>query len=447
MREWFIKTVVRRFNSKPGRSILKSYQDYLLRKTLRHASLHSPFYRRKFAELGLSPELVQRQEDLPKLGLFTTGADIQADPFDFLAVPKAKVVHIMSTSGTTGKPKLTFYSKRDWEGMLSRMYAGFVLMDIGEETVHQIMFCAGTPTWMGGSLLQAGLEKRGCMIVPTGNMPSPEEQLEAMATFGATYLYGTPSYLHRVTEEGKEIMDLQSLGINSIYVGAEPNSKAFRNYLEEAWGSRVYDGYGMQEMGAGVGGECPEQNGMHVDLHIIVEVVCPETGEPVAEGEAGELVLTTVGREATPLIRYRSGDLGRLLPDEPCPCGRLPTRKISNILGRTDDLIFLGTGENFYPDQLDRVMVGIDGVAGYQMVVGKAGYRDTLLLRIETASPSPQLAAKITERLYTEIPFIRHDVTYSQTIAQPEVQFVKPGTFHKQSPVKVRKVVDTRNAK
>jgi phenylacetate-CoA ligase len=297
---------------------------------------------------------------------------------------------------------------------------------------------------MGGSLLQAGLAKRGCMIVPKGNTPSPEEQIKAMETFGTTYLYGTPSYLHRVTEEGKRIMDLRSLGIKGIYLGAEPNSKAFRNYLEEVWGTKTYDGYGMQELGTGVGGECLQRSGIHADLYLAIEVVDPETGQPLKGGEAGELVFTTLGREATPLIRYRTGDIACLLPDEPCPCGMLPTRKISNILGRTDDLMFLGTGENFYPDLLDQVMVGIEGVVGYQMVVGKAGYKDTLLLRIETTSPSTELTARITQRLYEEIPFIRHDVMQSQTIAEPVVEFISPGTLQKSNPVKVRKVVDTR---
>lgn len=446
MREWFIKTVVRRCNSRPGRTVLEWYQDYLLRKTIHHAALHSPFYQRKFAELGLSPADMQTQDDLPKLDFFTTGADLQADPFDFLAVPKAKIVHIMSTAGTSGQPKLTFYSKRDWDGILTRMHVGFVLMGIDEDTVHQIMFCAGTPTWMGGSLLQAGLARRGCMIVPKGNMPSPEEQLEAIRTFGTTYLYGTPSYVYRVTEEGKNLADLPSLGIKSIYLGGEPNSKAFRNYLEQVWGAKVYDGYGMMEMGAGVGGECPEQDGLHIDLYILVEVIDPATGSPVELGQIGELVFTTLNREATPLIRYRSGDVGCLLPNEPCPCGLLPTRKISNILGRTDDLIFLGTAENFYPNQLDKAMVNIEGVAGYQMVVGKEGYKDTLLLRVETASPSPALNDRVITKLYEAIPFIRHDVQESQTIARPLVEFLPLGALHRQNPIKVRKVVDTRDS-
>jgi phenylacetate-CoA ligase len=315
---------------------------------------------------------------------------------------------------------------------------------MGKEEVGQVMFCAGTPTWAGGSLLHEGLARRGCMVVPTGNMGSPEQQIDAMATFGTTYLYGTASYVHRITEEGRKIRDLKSLGIKGIYIGAEPNSKAFRNYLEEVWGAKVYDGYGMMEMGAGVGGECSERNGYHIDLYIAVEVVDPQTGEPLAAGEQGELVFTTLGREASPLLRYRSGDISRLLPDEPCPCGMLPTRKMSNILGRRDDVLFLGTGEKFYPIQLDQAMVGIPGLVGYQMVVGQDGYKDTVLLRIESPSPSPELAENAKHRLYETAPFIRHDVEYSQTIAEPTVEFVTPGTFQKANPVKVRRVVDTR---
>jgi phenylacetate-CoA ligase len=262
-----------------------------------------------------------------------------------------------------------------------------------------------------------------------------------MQYFGSTFLYGTPSYIHRITVEGKKFADLRSLGIRRIYLGAEPMSARFREYLQEQWGAEVYDGYGMMEMGAGIGGECPEQNGIHTDPGVVVEVVDPETGEPVETGEVGEMVFTRVG---TPLLRYRSGDLGRLMPNEPCPCGMLPTRKISNPMGRTDDRLFLGTGEKFYPSNLDQVMVGIPGVISYQMVVGQNEYKDSLLLRVETASPSPELAEMIKEKLYKDVPFIRHDVRESMTIKEPVVEFLAPHTLLKENPIKLRKVVDTR---
>jgi phenylacetate-CoA ligase len=250
--------------------------------------------------------------------------------------------------------------------------------------------------------------------------------------------------MHRLTVEGKKYVDLNSLGIQRIYLGAEPMSARFRQYLQEEWGCGVYDGYGMMEMGAGIGGECPEQNGIHTDPGVVVEIVNPETLEPVPVGEVGEMVFSRVGREATPLLRYRSGDLGRLLPNEPCPCGMLPTRKISSPLGRTDDLLFLGTGENFYPSTLDQVMVGIPEVMNFQMVVSQNDYKDILRLRVETESPSPELAARIREKLYNDVPFIRHDVTQSMTIEEPTVEFLAPRTLLKENPIKVRKVVDLR---
>jgi phenylacetate-CoA ligase len=444
MKEWLIRTFVGRMNSKAGVAVIKWYQDYLLRKTVHHACRNSPFYRRKFAELGLSPDIIKRQEDLPKLGFFTTPKDIQDDALDFLAVPKSKIVYTMSTSGTTGRPKLTFYTKKDWDTLVSRVVTGLVLMNVGPGTVHQIMNASGTPQWMGGTLLAAGLERRGCTIVNKGNTPSPLDQIHAMQFYGSTFLYGTPSYLHRITVEGKKLVDLRSLGIKRIYLGAEPMSARFRQYLQDEWGAEVYDGYGMMEMGAGIGGECPEQNGIHTDPGVVVEVIDPQTGEPVEPGAVGEMVFCRVGREATPLLRYRSGDLGRLMPNEPCPCGMLPTRKISNPLGRTDDLLFLGTGENFYPSTLDEVLVGVPGVLGFQMVVSQNEYKDILHLRIETTSPSPELAATIKEKLYNDVPFIRHDVTQSMTIEEPVVEFLAPGTLHEESPVKIRKVVDTR---
>jgi phenylacetate-CoA ligase len=444
LREVLVRTSVSGISSRIGRGGLRRYQDHMLRRTVWHASLHSPFYRRKFASLGISPRAVRTQADLPKLGFFTTGRDLQANPFDFLAVPRRQAVRIVTTSGTTGPPKVTFYTRRDWNQLIAKLHVGFVLVGTSPDDVGQIMFCAGTPTWVGGTLIQAALERLGCLVVPLGNAPSPQAQVEAIRTYGSTYLFGTPSYLHRVTEEGKRLMDLRSLGVKRIYVGAEPNSREFRDYLEEVWGAKAFEGYGLQELGAGVAGSCPHKEGMHLDLYVAVEVVDPLSGEPVPDGQPGELVLTSLGRMATPLIRYRSGDLARLLPDEPCPCGMIPTRKIGHILGRTDDMIFLGTGENLLPSELSRVMIQVPEVEGWQMVVGKEGYRDTVCLRVETLRRSDDMVTQIVEALYRCVPFIRHDVFESQTIAPPVVEFLEPGTLQSASPVKIRPVVDMR---
>lgn len=447
MRERLIKTLSGAFGSSSGRKLQKKIQDHLLRRTLNHARNNSPFYRRRFAEFGVDTDNIRRAEDLPGLDFFTTASELQSDPEAFRAVPSRDVLHIMSTAGSTGMPKTTYYTVHDWNALVRKLEIGFILIGLGREDVAQLLVCTGTPGWMGGTLLQAGLARRGCLVLSAGNGLEPEKQLELAKIHGTSYLFGTAGALHRLTAEGKVLMNLNSLGVKRIYVFAEPNSREFRAYLGDSWGAEVFDGYGMNEFGAGIAGECPAHNGLHLDLYIIVEVVDPDSGEPVSPGAWGELVFTSLNREATPLIRYRSGDIGRLLPDEQCPCGLLPTRRIDHVSGRRDDMLFLGTGENFYPAHLDRVMIAFPEIAGWQLIVGKSGYRDTLRLRIETGMASAALASAVREGLYCGIPSLDHDVHVSHTIAEPEIEFLKPGCMQNENPIKIRKIVDKRKEK
>jgi len=445
MKNRVIKTFSGALGRRTGRALQKRVQDALLRRTLSYSRERSPFYRGRFDEIGLDVDTIRCAEDLPGLGFFTTASELQSDPEAFLAVPRRDVMHVMATAGSTGTPKTTFYTARDWNGLVRKLEIGFILIGLGKKDVAQLLMCTETPGWMGGALLQAGLERRGCLSLPVGNGLDPEEQLDLAKRHGTTYLFGTAGALHRLTAEGNLLMDLSGLGIKRIYVFAEPNSLEFRNFLRESWGAEVYDGYGMNEFGAGIAGECPAHNGLHLDMFILVEVIDPDSGEPVSPGEWGELVLTSLNREATPLIRYRSGDIGRLLPDERCSCGLLPTRRMDHVSGRRDDMLFFGTGENFYPAHLDRVLVAFPEIAGWQLVVGRSGYRDMLRLRIESSAASTALAAAVRESLYRGIPFLGHDVHISQTIAEPEIEFLKPGSLQNENPIKIRKIVDMRN--
>ncbi len=442
-----IKTASQALGRRPGLRMQKKIQDHWLRNTLKYARSRSPFYRRRFDETGLDVHTIRRVEDLPALGFFTTASELQNDPEAFLAVPESEILHVMATAGSTGTPKMTYYSARDWDSLVRKLEIGFVLIGLGKRDVAQLLVCTGTPGWMGGTLLQAGLEKRGCRILAGGNTLDPEEQLALAKSRGTTYLFGTAGALHRLTVEGNRLMDLSGLEVERIYVFAEPNSREFRAFLRESWGAEVFDGYGMNEFGAAVAGECPAHNGLHLDLSILAEVVAPDSGEPVSPGEWGELVFTSLNREATPLIRYRTGDIGRLLPDECCPCGLLPTRRMDHISGRKDDMLFLGTGENFYPALLDRAVVAFPVISGWQLIVGRSGYLDTLRLRIETGSASEGLAAAVREELYRAIPTLEHDVHLSRTVDVPEIEFLKPGALADENPIKIRKIVDLRHKK
>ncbi len=428
-----------------GRPAVQALQSLNLQSTVRHAALHSPFYRSRFQEAGVAAGSIRSAADLPLLGFFTTGRDLREDPDAFLAVPKERVVHVMSSAGTTGRSKIIFFTLRDWQRVSQSLAIGMRLEGLRCRDVVQILYCYGQPSWPTGSMIQSALERIGALIIPASNTCPIEQQLAMMRTYGTTVLISTPSYLHRLTEEGQKQLDLRSLGIRAMYLGAEPWGESLRRHLQEAWGASAYDSYGMVEMGVAGAGECAQHDGLHLMSHIVVEVVDPETGRSLAPGEEGELVITTLRREAMPLIRYRTGDIAALLPYQRCPCG-IPTPKISRIKGRTDDMVCLGTGENFYPAHLERALVGIPGISGYQLVIGKEGYRDTLLLRVETDAPSDGLARQIVEGLYHAAKFVRHDVEQSETIARPRVEFVAPGTFQSRTPIKTRRIVDLRSA-
>ena len=444
MSHWWIRTAVRQLATVRGMKMLKRYQDHLLRKTVHYAAHHSPFYRKQFEKLGLAAKIVRQQEDLPKLGFFTTGADLLDDPFAFLAAPRSQVIHVMGTSGSSGKPKLTFYTRSDWDRLIGKLRLGFIIVGFDRESVTQTMMCSGTREWMAGDLLHEGLKSRGIWNIPMGTVASPEDQIEAIRMFGSKVLFSTPSYLSRVTAETAARFDLPGLNIEKIYVFGESSSPALRRRLEEAWQAKVFDGYGMMEFGAAIAGECPAQNGMHLDLDIITEVIDPETGRTLDHGQEGELVFTSLDRQGTPLLRYRSGDIGRLLPAEPCPCRMIPTARLDHVRGRNDHKIFLGTGESFYPEFFDRVMTSTPAVITYQIVVDKDSYRDSILLRIETNSPSAELAQRIVAKIYKEIPALHYETFVSKTVAEVRVEFLQPGALTRDNQIKLRRLVDKR---
>jgi phenylacetate-CoA ligase len=444
MQDSSFRRIYRRMTSPRGRRVLHAYQDMLLRRQIVYTATNSPYYRTKFLELGLKPQAIRRAADLPSLGFFTYPGELRADPFAFLAIPRNQIVYAIPSSGTTGKSKIVFFSKQDWATIIGTVSVGLALMDVTSDDVGQILFAYGEASWPTGMIVQMGLERLGAFSLPAGNAVPIEQQIEMMRLFGATMLFSTPSYLYRLTEEARRSCDLRSLGVRLIRLGSEPWSEELRAHLQQAWGAQVYDAYGMIELGIAGAGECRALCGLHLSPYVLVEVVDPQTGEPVARGDLGELVYTTLNRQATPLLRYRSGDLGRLLPDEPCPCGEVPTDRMSRIVGRTDDMIFLGTGENAFPAQFEAALLDVEGLMGFQIIIRKTGYQDLLHIRAEVAAPSGQMTHTIRERLYAKLAFLEHDIERSGAIAPLEIEFLDPGTLHRESPLKVRRLVDRR---
>jgi len=437
-------TIYRRLATKRGRRLLHRYQDALLRQQLDYTARNSPFYREKFEQLGLDPRAIRGIGDLPALGFFTFPAELRADPSRFLAIPRQDAVAAVPSSGTTGKAKIVYFSSRDWTAIQGTISVGLSMMGVRPSDVAQILFAYGNPSWPTGHLTQNGLERLHVLTLAAGNALSVDQQIEMMQTFGTTLLFGTPSYLHRLTVEALKSYDLRSLGIRLIRLGSEPWSEALRAFLQDAWGAQVYDVYGMIELGVAGAGECRALAGLHLSPYVLVEVINPMTGEALPCGDLGELVYTTVHRQATPLLRYRSGDLGRLLPDELCPCGEVPTDRISRIAGRTDDMLLLGTGENTFPSQFETALTPIEGLVGFQVVIDKTGYQDRVCVRAEVLEPWAGLDQHIRERLYESLDFLHHDIYRSGLIAPLEIEFLAPGTLQSETPTKVRRVVDLR---
>ena len=380
-----------------------------------------PHYRKKFEEAGVKPSDIKSLEDIVKLP-FTTKEDLFVDyPYGLLAVPKEKVIRLHTSSGTTGKPKAIFFTKNDIEIGAELIARCLVMTGTTKGDVLQNSMTYGLFT--GAFIMHYGAEKVGVLVIPAGP-GNTERQIELMKTFGTTCFHMTPSYALYVASvmQEKGIDPRKDLKLKRAYLGAEPYSEETRQKIENMLGIDVYNCYGLSEMGGpGVGFECVYKNGLHIwEDAYLVEIINPETGEPVKEGEVGELVLTSLCREAMPLIRYRTRDLTYFI-SEPCPCGRTH-RRINRILGRSDDM-FIVKGVNIFPQQIEAVLMRIKGVAqNYQIVLENY---DEMIVKVEIdreffdgrIERLLKLKEEITERLREAI------------LVRPKVELLEPGTL------------------
>ena len=350
-------------------------------------------YRRKMDELGIKPSDVQSLSDLSKLP-FVTKADLRDNyPFGLFAVPKDDLVRIHASSGTTGKPTVVGYTESDmevWTECVARIAAAG---GASRKDVAQI--CFGYGMFTGALGLHYGLEKMGAAIVPssTGNS---EKQLMFMKDFGTTLLVATPSYALRLAEVARELgIDPKTdLNVKTALVGSELLTDAMREEMHKWWGDdvKVTSNYGMSElMGPGVSGECEYLDGMHINEDFFIpEIINPETGEVLPEGEWGELVITCIKKDALPLIRYRTKDITRLTY-EPCKCGRT-TCRMANLSGRSDDMLKI-RGVNVFPGQIEEVILSVDGLGPhYEIIVEREGYTDKLTIRVELVKMTDSFA-------------------------------------------------------
>jgi phenylacetate-CoA ligase len=362
------------------REELKQLQLEQLQATLSRVYMHVPFYRKKFDELGIDPDEFRSLDDLRRLP-FTTKSDLQDNyPYGLFAVPLREVVRIHASSGISTVVGYTKNDIKTWSNLVARVLtAGGVTKD----DVVQIAYSYSLLT--GGFGLHYGAERIGASVIPISS-GNTARQIKIMLDFKTTALVCTPSYAMLIADTiQKRGININALSLKYGLFGAEPWSEKMRQEIQEKLGIVATDNYGLSEvMGPGIACECLEQVGLHInDDHFLVEIIKPETLEPVRMGETGELVITTLTKEAFPVIRFRTRDLTRLNP-EPCPCGR-ETMRMARVMGRTDDMLII-KGVNVFPSQIEAVLLDIEGPEPhYQIVVDRKGALDDLTVLVEAA--------------------------------------------------------------
>jgi len=367
------------------REELEQLQLERLEATLNRVHMNVPFYRRKFDALGIDTDDIRSIADIRKLP-FTTKNDLRENyPYGLFAVPLREVVRIHASSGTTGMSTVVGYTKNDiktWSNLVARVLtAGGITKD----DVIQIAFGYGLFT--GGFGIHYGAERVGASVIPISS-GNTARQIKIMQDFKTTALICTPSYALLIADTIMEMgIDVNSLSLKYGLFGAEPWSEAMRKEIQDKLKIVATDNYGLSEvMGPGVAGECLERNGLHINEdHFLVEIINPETLEPVPPGETGELVITTLTKEAFPVIRFRTRDLTRLIPS-PCPCGRKFMR-MHRVMGRTDDMLII-KGVNVFPSQIEHVLFDIEGTEPhYQIIVDRKGAMDDVTVKVEVSEP------------------------------------------------------------
>ncbi len=402
---------------------LEALQLRRLRETLERCT-RSPFYREWFREAGFDPAAVASLEDIRRLPCMDKNTLRGGDPARFLTVPMDDIVRVHSSSGTTGQATVIFHTARDieaWAGLVARcMY----MAGVRRSDVFQNMMGYGLFT--GGLGFHYAAERLGALVIPAGSGNS-RRQIQLMQDFHTTVIHIIPSYalylLEVFTQLGLDPRTDTDLRI--AFIGAEPHTEGLRRRVEEAYGVDAFNSYGLSEMcGPGVAFECPAKQGMHVwEDSFLLELLDPDTLEPVREGEEGELVFTSLNREGMPLLRYRTRDLASVIPGD-CPCGRVH-RRISRIKGRSDDM-FIVKGVNVFPMQVEKVLLGVLGVgSNYQIVLDTVGAMDEMRVLVEVAGELWHGEVRELNRLRRRI----MEELRQEVLVTPIVELVEPGSL------------------
>lgn len=413
-------------------------QLHRLQQTVEYAYHRVPFYRRLFDQHAIKPEDIRSLEDLSRLPVTEKRHLVENYPYGMFAVPLEKVVRLHATSGTTGKPVVAGYTREDLEMWAEAMARLYFMGGVTSRDIVQNAFGYGLFT--GGLGFHLGAERIGATVIPAATGLS-QRQVMLMVDLGTTVLACTPSYALTLADTLAEMgMDKSKLKLRVGLHGAEPWSEGMRREIEERLGLTAFDNYGLTEMcGPGVAAECAYREGLHIQDDLFYpEVIDPNSGEPLPPGEQGELVLTSLGRTALPLIRYRTKDLTALIT-EPCRCGRTTVRML-RVTGRIDDMLII-RGANVFPSQIEAVLLQFQELAPhYQIIVDRPKNLDTLEVQVEATEEFWAQGEEARSRLEAELRKSLAQVI----VATPEVTILAPRTLPRIEAGKARRVIDRR---
>lgn len=417
---------------------LEDLQLRRLQKLVRYVYDNVEIYRKKFDDLGIDPDSINSLQDIERLP-FTEKDDMRAAyPYKMFAAPLKDIVRVHSSSGTTGQVSVVGYTQNDIDMWSECVARALVAYGLDENDVVHVAYGYGLFT--GGLGLHYGSEKLGSITIPVSG-GNTTRQVSILRDFGVSAIAATPSYALLVGEVAKDMgINFDELPVRVGIFGAEPWSESMRKQIEELYGIKAYDIYGLSEiMGPGVGFECECQSGLHINEdHFLIEIVDPETLEPVEDGEPGEVVFTTLTKEGIPLIRYRTRDISSLMTSE-CACGR-SFKRLRRLSGRSDDMLII-RGVNVYPSQIEEILLRIDNVAPhYQIVLDKKGSMDTVEVQVEL---DPDTDIDEVRELQTITRKIKSEINSNLGISV-DVSLVGAKTLVR-SQGKIQRVIDNRN--
>ena len=419
------------------RSDFDEYQLFRFREQLRYVKEDSPFYRERLKDID--PSKIGTLDDLDTIP-FTYPSELAEEPMNFMALSRTKMAREFTTTGTTGKRKVIGYTTGDLISKIDIIASALKGAGMNNDDVLHIMFPA-VDAW-DPSLMLAGACKVAGYGSSTCSSPDIKEQMDVMKKNKATFIIGLPSFIYRVTTLMGSEIDLKKLGIKKMISTSEPLSESMRDKLQNAWGCNVLDVWGMTEFGLACAIECDERKGLHTDeANLLFEVVDPVSGKRVPDGKQGELVVTALTAEGTPLIRYRTRDIAAMM-SPPCKCGSMFNRKLIKPSGRMDMQFKVGLGYKIYPVLFDEALFADANVVDYQLKITKEGFKDVLTFEIESKEQSGAVRDSVVKSVSTIMEIA--DGINEDLIETPRVVFKDIGSMEYSA--KAKKIVDLRRS-